>query len=95
MKILILLLPALFLTVNGCLRIRVPVKCSPTDPTTLLIAYSNDVGSYDPEEFTFDISQTIFQYTEIKYAITATVRFDTKTKEDIVFHEAENRIDSY
>ncbi|CAO4363181.1 unnamed protein product [Caenorhabditis nigoni] len=95
MKFPIPLLPALFLTVNGCLRIRVPVKCSPTDPATLLIAYSNDVKNYDPEEFTYDISQWIFMTPGIKYTITATVRFDTKIKEDIVFHEAGNMSDSF
>ncbi|CAP33979.2 Protein CBG15862 [Caenorhabditis briggsae] len=68
-------------------------KCSPTDPATFLFAYSNDL----------DYSDVAMLYSEygsgvsykIKYTVAATVRFDTKTKEDIVIHEGETVVDSY
>ncbi|PIC53934.1 hypothetical protein B9Z55_003406 [Caenorhabditis nigoni] len=68
-------------------------KCSPTDPATFLFAYSNDLDYSDVaklySEYGYGVSK------KIKYTVAATVRFDTKTKEDIVFHEGETVVDSY
>ncbi|UMM14812.1 hypothetical protein L5515_002477 [Caenorhabditis briggsae] len=88
MKLLILLLPALFLTVNGCLRIRRPVKCSPTDPSTFLLAYSNDLD-YSHVKGIYRGWGEQFSVSIIEYAVAATVRFDTKIREDVVFHDSD------
>ncbi|PIC53918.1 hypothetical protein B9Z55_003398 [Caenorhabditis nigoni] len=95
MKFLILLLPALFLTVNGCLRISWPEKCSPADLAAFLVAYSNDLEYEDVENLFKWYSGKILYFPRSKYAIAATVRFDTKTKEDITFHEGNSLSGSY
>ncbi|PIC53825.1 hypothetical protein B9Z55_003359 [Caenorhabditis nigoni] len=88
MKLLIILLPSLFLTVNGCLRVRWTDKCSPTDPSTFLLAYSNDLDYSDVQGIYRGWGEQ-FSVSEIDYAVAATVRFDTKTKEDVVFHDSD------
>ncbi|CAO4363118.1 unnamed protein product [Caenorhabditis nigoni] len=79
---------SLFLTVNGCLRVRWLDKCSPTDPSTFLLAYSNDLDYSDVQGIYRGWGEQ-FSVSEIDYAVAATVRFDTKRKEDVVFHESD------
>ncbi|CAO4363184.1 unnamed protein product [Caenorhabditis nigoni] len=94
MKLLILWLPALFLTVSGCLRIRWPEKCSPTDKSVFLFAYSNDLEFTEIYEVYSWFQEPIGMGQLSKIAIAATARFDSKTKEDIVFHDGETMSDS-
>ncbi|CAO4363188.1 unnamed protein product [Caenorhabditis nigoni] len=68
-------------------------KCSPTDPATFLFAYSNDLDYSDVAKLYSEYGSGVSE--KIKYTVVATVRFDTKTKEDIVFHEGETVVDSY
>ncbi|CAO4363182.1 unnamed protein product [Caenorhabditis nigoni] len=76
-----------FKELKGVCVLKKTEKFSPMDPSTLLIAYSNDLENDDQIRFFYDLDQYIQYYSIHKFAITATVRFDTKTKEDIVFHE--------
>ncbi|CAO4363179.1 unnamed protein product [Caenorhabditis nigoni] len=95
MKFILPLFLVLFLTVNGCLRINWPDKCSPTDPATFLFAYSNDLDYIDVEKI-YAVYDILTQYgSTTKYVIAATARFDTKTKEEIVFHGGDTLRDSY
>ncbi|PIC53925.1 hypothetical protein B9Z55_003401 [Caenorhabditis nigoni] len=94
MKLLILSLFALFLTVNGCLRIRWPEKCSPTDFSVFLLAYSNDLNFTEVRKLYQPFGEGISRQ-DVENRTAATVRFDTKTKEDIVFHEGETLSASY
>ncbi|PIC53818.1 hypothetical protein B9Z55_003355 [Caenorhabditis nigoni] len=94
MKLLILLLPSLFLTANGCLRVRWMDKCSPTDPAIYLFAYSNDVN-YSYVRSSREFLDPTIKRLPTRFVKTATVRFDIKTKEDIVFHDGDTFVDSY
>ncbi|CAO4363187.1 unnamed protein product [Caenorhabditis nigoni] len=68
-------------------------KCSPTDPSTLLFAYSNDLAK--PLESLCSGKFVMSTDEETRYKTAATVRFDTKTKGDIVFHEGSTQKDSF
>ncbi|PIC53547.1 hypothetical protein B9Z55_003209 [Caenorhabditis nigoni] len=87
MKPLILSLFALCLTVNGCLRISWPEKCSPTDKAILLYAYSNDLEFKEVTDIYARVYGPIFWGDKTQYETAATVRFDTVVKEDIMFHD--------
>ncbi|CAO4363178.1 unnamed protein product [Caenorhabditis nigoni] len=94
MNLLILLLAALILTVNGCLRVRWPEKCSPTDPSIFLFAYSNDMN------YTEVLGKLRWLEVRVigrhhKYVVAATVRFDTKRKEEIVFYANDTMSNSF
>ncbi|PIC53942.1 hypothetical protein B9Z55_003410 [Caenorhabditis nigoni] len=97
MKILIPLLFPLFLTVNGCLHISGPSNknCTPTDPSVFLFAYSNDLDRSDLIMY-YQLTGPIYNTHRshgLKFNVAATVRFDTKIREDIVFHEVANEDD--
>ncbi|PIC53822.1 hypothetical protein B9Z55_003358 [Caenorhabditis nigoni] len=69
-------------------------KCSPTDPAVFLYAYSADLDKWDAPGVISLWDQAMYFGATTKYAIAATVRFDTKVKEEIVFHENETFYDS-
>ncbi|PIC53821.1 hypothetical protein B9Z55_003357 [Caenorhabditis nigoni] len=68
-------------------------KCSPTDPAAFFFAYSADLDKWAFTDIYIQHSK-IDNGTATKFAIAATVRFDTKVKEDIVFHESDTYFDS-
>ncbi|PIC53933.1 hypothetical protein B9Z55_003405 [Caenorhabditis nigoni] len=82
---------------KGVCVIKKTVTCSPADPATFLYAYSNDLDYIDMHRayaVWADYGSGL-SVSETKYATAATVRFDTKVKEDIVFHEGDTAYDSY
>ncbi|UMM14835.1 hypothetical protein L5515_002495 [Caenorhabditis briggsae] len=69
-------------------------KCYPESPAAFLFAYSNDLDYSDVEEvYSRFIYGPVFYWE--KYVIVATSRFDTKTKEEIMFFENNTLGDSY
>ncbi|ULU13881.1 hypothetical protein L3Y34_016408 [Caenorhabditis briggsae] len=68
-------------------------KCSQTDPAAFFFAHSADLDKWAFTEIYIQHSK-IDNGAATKFAITATVRFDTKTKEEIVFHESDTYFNS-
>ncbi|PIC53919.1 hypothetical protein B9Z55_003399 [Caenorhabditis nigoni] len=70
-------------------------QCSPTDPTSFLFAYSNDLD-YSVVEDVYTWFEDGFKYSPPdKYKAVVVARFDTKTKEDSVLYQNITLLDAY